>query len=282
MSDVVKQTYDRWARGEGMGDDSWGDLTAEPEGVDYLAVEAGGVPAMWIDPRGVARDRVIVALHGGGFVGGSLATHRKLYGHLAKAAGNRALLVDYRLAPGHVYPAQLEDAITAYQWVTEQGLATALSGDSSGGGLCVAAALRAAELGLPMPAALLLMSPWVDMELTGSGYETNAGTDLVFTRSMVQGLADIYLSGGASADDPLANPLRADLTGLPPMFVQVGGAESLLTDSRLLAARAREAGVLVRLDEFPGQLHTFQMAAGRTAVADDAIGRFAGWLRPRF
>jgi acetyl esterase/lipase len=282
MTDVVNQMYDRWARGEGVGDDSWGDLTTEPDDVDYLEVDAGGVPAMWIEPHDAARDRVIVALHGGGFVSGSLATHRKLYGHLAKVAGTRALLVDYRLAPEHVYPAQLEDAVAAYRWVVEQGLATALAGDSSGGGLCVATALRAGELGLPAPAALLLISPWVDMELTGSSYESNAGTDLVFTRSMVQGLADTYLSGGASAKDPLANPLYADLAGLPPTFVQVGADESLLTDSRLLAAHAREAGVPVRLDEFPGQLHTFQMAAGRTAVADDAIGRFAGWLRPRF
>jgi monoterpene epsilon-lactone hydrolase len=280
--DVVKQMYDRWARGEGQGDDSWGDLTTEPGDVDYREVDAAGVSAMWIDPHDAARDKVIVALHGGGFAGGSFNTHRKLYGHLAKAAGTRSLLVHYRLTPEHAYPAQLEDAVTAYRWVVEQGLTTVLAGDSSGGGLCVTATLRIGELGLPAPAALLLISPWVDMELTGTSYESNAGTDLVFTRSMVQSLADLYLSGGASAKDPLTNPLYADLAGLPPTFVQVGRDEALLEDSRMLAERAREAGVLVRLDEFPGQLHTFQMAAGRTAVADDAIGRFAEWLRPTF
>ncbi|HEV7964092.1 MAG TPA: alpha/beta hydrolase fold domain-containing protein [Actinoplanes sp.] len=98
------------------------------------------------------------------------------------------------MPPEHAYPAQLEDAVTAYRWVVEQGLTTALAGDSSGGGLCVTAALRIAELGLPAPAALLLISPWVDMELTGTSYESNAGTDLIFTRSMVQGLADLYLT----------------------------------------------------------------------------------------
>src|ERR671921_921405 len=104
--DVIKQMYDRWARGEGLDDDSWGDVTTEPGGVDYREVDAGGVPAMWIEPHGVPPERAIVAYHGGGFVGGSLYTHRKLIGHLAKAAGVRALLVHYRLAPDHPYPAQ--------------------------------------------------------------------------------------------------------------------------------------------------------------------------------
>ncbi len=180
--DVIKEMYRRWARGEGLDDDSWGDVTVEPGGVDYLEVTAGGVPAMWLQPHGAAPGPVIVAFHGGGFVGGSLYTHRKLYGHLAKAAGVRALLVHYRLAPEFGYPAQIEDAVAAYRWVVGQGLTAALAGDSSGGGLCVQAALRIRDLGLPEPAALLLMSAWVDMELAGSSFESNADTDVFFTR----------------------------------------------------------------------------------------------------
>jgi len=274
--DLVKAMYDSWARGEGAGDDTWGDITAEPGGVDYLEVDAGGVPAMWIEPHGAARDRVIVALHGGGFIGGSLYSHRKLFGHLAKAAGVRALLVHYRLAPDFAFPAQIEDGLAAYRWVVDQGNRVALAGDSSGGGLCVQVALRA-----PGAAALLLISPWVDLELTGDTYDTNAGTDVVFTREMVRGLVKAYLQNGESASDPRVNALHADLTGLPPMFLQVGAEETLLDDSRRLAARARAAGVEVRLDVFDGRLHTFQMAAGREPDADDAIRRYAAWIRPK-
>jgi len=279
--DVIQEMYQRWARGEGLDDDSWGDVTVEPGGVDYLEVEAGGVPAMWIEPHGAARDRVIVAYHGEGFVGGSLYTHRRLFGHLAKATGVRALLVHHRLAPELPYPAQIEDAIAAYRWTVGQGLTAALAGDSSGGGLCVAAALRIRDLDLPDPAALLLMSVWVDMELAGSTFESNAATDVFFTREMVRGLVQAYLRNGESPTDPRVNVLHADLTGLPPMFLQVGAAEAILDDSRRLAEQARKAGVEVRLDVFEGQLHTFQMAAGRIPVADDAIRRFAAWARPK-
>jgi epsilon-lactone hydrolase len=282
--DVVRAMYERWARGTGLDDDSWGDLTIEPRGVDYLEVDAGGTPAMWANPHEAADDRVILAVHGGGFVGGSLYTHRKLFGHVAKAAGVRALLVDYRLAPKFVFPAQLDDVVAAYRWVLGQGFApghVALCGDSSGGGLAVTAMLRARELGLPLAAALLLMSPWVDMELTGETHESNAGKDIFFTRQLVQGLVDTYLGGGADPRDPLVNALYADLGGLPPMYLQVGADEALVSDSRMLAARAREAGVEARLDEFAGQVHTFQMAAGRTPDADEGIRRFAAWLRPK-
>lgn len=278
---VVAAMYERWARGEAGDGDSWGDITTEPGGVDYLEVDAGGVPALWIEPHGAARDRVIVYLHGGGFVGGSLYTHRKLVAHLAKAAGVRALLVHYRLATEAPYPAQVEDALTAYRWVVDQGLTAVLAGDSSGGGLAVLVALRIRERELPRAAALLLISEWADMAMTGSTFESNAGTDVVFTREMVKGLVELYLAGGQSPTDPQVNPHYADLAGLPPMYLQVGSDETGLDDSVRLAERARAAGVEVRLDVFEGQLHTFQMAAGRLPEADDAIGRFAGWVRPK-
>ena len=268
---TIKEMYARWAAGDMGQDDQWGDVTAEPRGVDYLEVSAGGVPAMWLNPHGADPDRVIVAFHGGGFVGGSLWTHRKMYGHLARTAGVRVLLATYRLAPEFRYPAQIEDAVTAYRWIRSRHRTTALAGDSSGGGLAVHTALR-----VPGAAALLLLSPWVDMdrELTNATFDKI--DDPVFTRDMVRGLIDAYLPDRVSGVDPQVNALHADLSGLPPTYIQVGGDESGLGDSERLAALIKNA----RLDVFAGQAHTFQMAAGRTAEADDAIGRMAGWVRP--
>lgn len=276
--DVIEEMYGRWAAGTDAGDDHWGDVTGEPGGLDYLEVSAAGVPAMWLNPHGADRQRVIVAIHGGGFEGGSLYSHRKLYGHLAKRAGVRVLLTSYRHTPEHRYPAQIDDSVAAFRWVQDQGLRTALIGDSSGGGLAVHTALRS-----PGAEALMLISPWFDMdkELSASSYDTNAGTDLIFTRPMVRDLIDHYLPAGVSGTDPSVNAFYADLSSLPPTYVQVGGAENLLGESERFATLADKAGVAVRLDVFPGRLHTFQMAAGASPVADDAIGRFATWLRPR-
>ncbi|GAA1033444.1 alpha/beta hydrolase [Virgisporangium ochraceum] len=271
--DAIREMYGRWAVGDMGADDQWGDVTAEPRGLDYAEVSAGGVPAMWLVPHGADRERAIVALHGGGFVGGSVYTHRKMYGHLAKAAGVRVLLATYRLAPEFRYPAQIEDAVTAFRWAAARTAAVALAGDSSGGGLAVQVALRE-----PGAAALLLLSPWIDMdpEQTATSYEESAGTDLFFTRPMVQGLIERYLPEGMSGVAPEVNAFYADLSALPPVYVQCGGDETGRGDSERLA-KLTDA----RLDVFDGQLHTFQMAAGRSPVADEAIGRLAAWVRPK-
>ncbi|MEV6488934.1 alpha/beta hydrolase [Actinoplanes sp. NPDC051633] len=274
---IIEEMYDRWVAGT-EAPDAWGNVTTEPPGVGYRETVAGGVQALWAEPEGAREGKAIVYFHGGGYVGGSLDTHRKLAGHLARATRTRTLLVHYRLAPEFAYPAQNEDALSAYQWVVDLGLDTVLAGDSVGGYLCIAVARRAEV----KPAAMLLMSPSTDPELTGESYRTNAEHDRFFTREMVAGLIKIWLAHGEDPADPEINPLRADLSGLPPTFVQVGGNETLLDDSRMFAERARAAGVDVRLDVFDGQLHTFQMAAGNLPAADDAIGRFAAWLRPRF
>jgi acetyl esterase/lipase len=284
QSGAVAAMYRGWTRArlhdEPTDPEAWGDLTAEPRGTDYVETDAGGVPAMWVLPKGHDPRTVLLCLHGSGFGGGSIHTHRTMFGHLAKALGARALLVDYRLAPAHVFPAQLDDATIAYRRLLDEGTERiAVAGDSSGGGLALALMLRARTDGLPLLAAGLLISPWVDMALTGASYETNAATETFFFRDVVAQLAELYL-GGASPTTPLASPLHADLAGLPPLFLQVGAEEALFDDSRLLAERARAAGVDVRLDVFADQQHTFQMAAGRAPEADDAIARFAAWARP--
>jgi acetyl esterase/lipase len=270
---------------ESPDDESWGDLTAEPREVDYIETEAGGLPAMWAVPKRSRTDRVLLCIHGGGFVSGSIYTHRKMFGHLAKATGARALLVSYRLLPeGGVYPVPVDEVEAAYRWLLDLRTAPghiAFAGDSVGGWLAVTVQLRARERGLPPPAAALLISPSADLEVSGESYETNRDKDPFFRREIVRGLTQNFLGGAADPRDPLANPLYADLSGLGPVYIQVGEDEALLDDARQLDSRAREAGVDSRLDVFPGMLHTFQMAAGRAPEADDAIRRMADWVGPK-
>jgi acetyl esterase/lipase len=286
---TVKEMYLTWTanrvNGALSGNDDWGDVTAEPRGVDYLETEAAGLPAMWAVPKGSAEDRVLLCMHGGGFVGGSIYSHRKLFGHLAKAIGARALSFDYRLVPAFTHPAQVDDATAVYRWLLEENgidaSLVAFVGDSSGGGLAITTQLRARQQGLPLPAAAMLISPWVDMAQSGESYRSNWATEAFFYKELVDGLAAAFLGPDGDPTDPLVSPLYADLTGLSPLFIQVGGDETLLDDSRLLAERARAAGVEVRLEVFAGQQHTFQMAAGHAPEADEAIKLFAEWTRPR-
>lgn len=261
----------------------FGQLTIEPEGVHSEAIDAGGVPAQWIVPDGAATDRVLLYVHGGGYVMMSAETHRKMVSHFAKATGCRALNVDYRLAPEHPHPAPVEDTVTAYRWLLEQGIAPAhiaISGDSAGGGLCLAAALRIRDAGLPLPAAVVPISPWTDMEGTGASMESRAGVDLIVTADGIRQLSRVFL-GGADPRDPYASPLYADLAGLPPIYIQVGDEEVLLDDSVRFAEKARQAGVDVTIEVFPEMQHVFQIAAGGLPEADEAVRKYAAWLRPR-
>jgi monoterpene epsilon-lactone hydrolase len=264
-------------------DDYWATLTGEPAEVDYVHTTVGGIPALWAVPRGAVWDRVILCFHGGGFMMGSRYSHRKMYGHLAKAVGCRALLVDYRLTPEHQHPAQVDDAVAAYRGLLELGVSPAqvlFSGDSAGGGLAIGAQLRARDAGLPLPAGAMTMSAWTDMTMSGASYDSNRPKDSVFRREMVGGLVSMLLGQAPDLTDPYASPISADLTGLPPIYLQVGGDEGLLDDSVVFAERANKAGVEAKIDVFPDMLHSFQMAAGRALEADDAIARLAAWARP--
>jgi len=264
--------------------DHWGDVTGEPRGVDYIEVDAGGVPALWAIPKNSTADRVVQCTHGGGYVTGSMYTHRKLYGHFAKAIGCRALIPDYRRAPEHVHPAPVDDATRCYRWLLDQDVKPqhiAFTGDSAGGALAVTTLLRAREQRLPSPAATMPLSPWLDMEATAPTYDSNRDRDALVQREIVLGMAGTFLGEGGNRRDALANPLLADLRGLPPMYIQVGGDETLLDDSRALADKARRAGVDVTLEIEPEMQHVYHFLAGSAPEADAAIGRLAAWVRPK-
>ena len=172
--------------------DHWGDLTAEPGEVDYLEVDAGGVPAMWAVPKNARADRVLLCTHGGGYVVGSMYSHRKLFAHIAKAVGCRALIVHYGRAPENLHPGPVTDVVKAYAWLLKSGISPshiAFTGDSAGGGLAITTMLLARDQGLPMPAASMPMSPWLDMHASNDTYDANKEHDTLVSREIIRDMA---------------------------------------------------------------------------------------------
>ncbi|MBI5616099.1 MAG: alpha/beta hydrolase [Gammaproteobacteria bacterium] len=263
--------------------DHWGDVTGEPGGVDYLEVDAAGVPCLWAVPKGCAMDRVLVCTHGGGYAVGSMYSHRKMFGHIAKAVGCRAIILNYRRSPEFPHPAQNEDAVAVYKWLLDQGIKPnhiATTGDSAGGALCTSMVLGARSKGLPLPAAIMPQSPWYDMEAKGATLKSNAAVDALVQEPILQGMVSMFL-GEQSKQDPLANPLYADLKGLPPIYIQVGGDETLLDDSLRFVEKAKAAGVDVKCDVYPEMQHVFHFLAGKAPEADKAIKQYADWVKPK-
>lgn len=252
-----------------------------PEGISFEAVDANGVPAEWTQVEGAPAATHLLYLHGGGYVIGSPRTHRNLVGRLVRASGARALSVDYRLAPEHAFPAAVEDAVSAWRWLLDQGAAperSAIGGDSAGGGLTAATLLALRDRGLPLPGVALLLSPWVDLEGTGESMTARADQDPMVQKDGLLQMAAFYLNG-QDARAPLASPLHADLAGLPPLVIQVGTAETLYDDATRFAEKAKAAGVEVALEPWEDMIHVFQAFAGMLPEADEAIARLAEHLR---
>jgi epsilon-lactone hydrolase len=244
-------------------------------------VSAGGVKAEWITAPNAAADRAILYLHGGGYIMGSINTHRELIARLSKAAQARILALDYRLAPEHPFPAPVEDATAAYRWMLAQGLKPsriAVAGDSAGGGLTVAALVAFRDAGLPMPAAGIPISPWVDLEAIGESMKTRSSQDPIVKPEMIREIARVYLAG-QNPRSPLAAPLYADLHGLPPLLIHVGDAEALLDDSKRLAERAKAAGVDVTLEVWPEMPHVWHLFAHFLPEGQQAIDRVGEFVR---
>ena len=258
-------------------------LATEPEDVTYADVDADGVHAIKITPAGARTDRVIVYAHGGGCVTGSSASHRKLAAHLAKATGVTAVVPDFRRAPEHPFPAQIEDLVTVHRWLRSQGVSpesVVVAGDSAGGNLSISTALKLRELGEPLPAAIVAFSPWLDMEVTGETLKTNADSDALISPEVSAMMAGMYL-GQTPPSTALANPLHADLRGLPPLFASAGDAETLLDNAQRIVDKARAVGVDATLEVQPGQQHVYLFMAGRSKEADETIANAAAWLKDR-
>ena len=214
---------------------------------------------------------------------GTPATRRKTAGHLALAAGARVLVPNYRLAPEHPFPAAVEDAVRAYQWLLDQGSEPAqifLAGDSAGGGLAVATAIALRDRHLPMCGGIAAISPWVDLTCSGESMTSRAAVDIEITRAGLLEMAATYLNGADPAQ-PLASPVLADLTGLPPLLCLVGGDEVLLDDSVRLVRNAAIAGIDATLSITAGMQHVFPIWAGAFPEADAAIRLIGDWVRTR-
>jgi epsilon-lactone hydrolase len=243
------------------------------------AVDAGGVKAEWIVPPNAAADRVILYLHGGGYVMGSINTHRAMVARIARASEARALALDYRLAPEHPFPAAVDDVVAAYKWLLAQGYKPnkiVISGDSAGGGLTLAGLLAIRDAGLPMVAAAVPISAWADMEGTGASMKTLVDKDPMVDFPGLSRMAKWYC-GSADPKNPLLSPIHADAKGLPPLLMQVGGAEVLLDDSTRFAELAKKAGVPVELEVWEDMVHVWHVFAkilpeGQQAI--DKIGKF--------
>jgi epsilon-lactone hydrolase len=262
----------------------WHLATAEPLDVTYREAAGSPVPATWCVPLRSSEAAAIVYTHGGGFVVGSRHSHRKLAGHLATYAETPVLVIDYRRAPEHPHPAQVEDTLSVAKWLIEtegfshRGLA--LAGDSAGGNIALSAALRLCAEGLG-PSGVVALSPWFDMENTGESLATNAEHDAMVNRETLEVMRELVLSG-QSPQAPAANPLHADLSSLPPTLLTASSHEALRDDAVRLASLAELAGCDVTLRLEPEAQHVFQMAAGNSTAADQSLAYIGDWLKARY
>ncbi|MET0378401.1 MAG: alpha/beta hydrolase [Spongiibacteraceae bacterium] len=238
--------------------DSWSlaNLTYPP--VVRVADDICGVACEWISTPDLAESRpAIIFLHGGGFSSGSSTSHLPMIAHVAAATDCRVLAVNYRLSPEHRFPAQIEDAVAVYRGLLQRGTANtqlAMMGDSAGGGLVFSTLLQARNIGLPMPAAAVGIGPWVDLALTGATMVANAASDPLVIREQMRAGAEFFLDG-VNPYLPLASPIYADLSGLPPTLIQVSSSEALLDDAVRLVGRAQQCGVLAQLKVWPDLVH---------------------------
>ncbi|MFI7133376.1 alpha/beta hydrolase [Nonomuraea sp. NPDC050153] len=257
--------------------------STEPEGVTYAEVDANGVPALWCIPEGADPDRALLHFHFGGSVTASMHSDRKAAGHIAKAAGVRSLVVDFRLAPEHPYPAQLDDAETAYRWLLSQGYEPrniGSTGHSIGGTLAVMLPLRLIANGEQTPGAIVSISPWTDLTLHNAAVDENEQTDKMLSRGTLELFRGAWLQDPAlDFTDPRISLVNADLTGLPPTSVHYGEHELLADDGAQFGRRLAEFKITSEVHPMSEGQHSFILGAGRVPEVDQAIQQVGQWLR---
>ena len=248
--------------------------------VSLTPVDINGIPGEWSTVPGSNSSCVLLFLHGGGYCSGSIISHRRMASEAGRAGGVRTLAIGYRLAPENPFPAAFDDALTAWYFLRRQGIAAArivIGGDSQGGGFSLAVTSKLRDLKEELPACLWLVSPWTDLTMSGSTLVTKDAVDPLIHRGYLGELADAYLGDATDREDPRVSPLFADLTGMPPLLIQVGSAETLLDDATRLAAAAGGADVPVTLEIWPHMIHAWhlwnaRLESGRQALS--SAGRF--------
>jgi epsilon-lactone hydrolase len=257
--------------------------STEPEGVTYAEVDAGGVPALWAIPEGADPDKALLHFHFGGSVTASMHSDRKAAGHIARAAGARSLVVDFRLAPEHPHPAQLDDAETTYRWLLSQGYEPrniGSTGHSIGGTLAVMLPLRLLAKGEATPGAIVSVSPWTDLTIQNASVDANEDNDKMLSRGTLELFRGAWLQDPAvDFTAPEISLVNADLTGLPPTIVYYGEYETLADDGAQLGRRLADSKVTTEVHSMPEGQHSFVLGAGRVPEVDQAIQQMGQWLR---
>ncbi len=251
-------------------------------GVSVEETTVNGLHAEWLRPKFAREGKVLLYLHGGAYVIGNCRTHRNLVSHIARAARINALLPEYRLAPEHRFPAGIEDCVGVYRWLLAEGFKPAditIAGDSAGGGLTVATLLSLRHAGDPMPGNAVLLSPFLDITASGESMQTRADQDPWFEQSDIEVVSGLYCNDASEVRNPLVSPVFAHVHGLPPVYIQVGDDEILLSDSTRFAAKLEEVGIDVELEIWPEMWHVFQLFIGKMPEARAAINKIGEYLR---
>jgi len=255
-------------------------FTKLPKNVEVDKLKINNIPAFKVSAMNARKDRIVLYLHGGGYIGGSFKTHKEFVARLSKIANVQVILIEYRLAPENPFPAALEDSIKAYNRIISKGYNPQnifIAGDSAGGGLCLATLLKLRDEKIPLPSAAVCISPWTDLALTGTSIKTKAEMDPMLTEELLKLGVKSYV-GNADPRNPYISPLYGDFTGLPPLLIIVGTSEIFLDDSLRLAELAKKVNVKVKLDVWEDMIHTFPLLSIKAPESIQATKNIADFI----